>query len=149
METKKLLEDLKDTCYSNIQEHINKFYKINGKIEKIKGRVEGRKILSKMIVGIDLTVNTDIWHDEECGIRYFQDELTFLEEQIKEEIEKIKLLETIIKKGLNKEICDEYDFIISSLQHGTSYAGKSDNEIENHNKVINWIKERKTKFENK
>ena len=51
--------------------------------------------------------------------------------------------------GHNKRIYEEYDFIIASFQHPTSYIGKSKAELEQLAMTIAWLEKRREEFKEK
>ncbi len=93
------------------------------------------------------------------------DEVKISTEELGEKFGKILLSDAIRKFTLNclmkmeaqfhqsssadKAICEEYDFIIASMQHGTSYLLATENETKRHEQVILWLKERQDEFKSK
>ncbi len=57
-----------------------------------------------------------------------------------------RIKRNVIKLLPDRRIYDEYTFIIGSMQHGTSYMGKSDETIKHHDNIIAWLKKRREEF---
>ena len=97
MKKQELLEEVVEGLFDTLQKQCDEFYKLNGKLEKIKGRIAGRKILSEFAndAEIEHEIDTSIWDDEKSGIDNYNNELSYLRQEIKKGIEKIKIIKSL------------------------------------------------------
>ncbi len=103
MKKQELVAEIEEELYAKLDKKIDEFYKLNGRLEKVKGRIAGRKLLAEFVIVADLTIITSPFGNELDSIDYFNEQLGFCKEKILNYIEKINFIQSLKKPDKKKK----------------------------------------------